>query len=60
MGRLKIHEGNVKLRGNFQKYNQTIISGILSNLVKKAKKQSQNDNEQLNLAQGVQKTVKKQ
>ena len=31
------HEGNVKLRVNFKKYNQTIISRILSNLVQKAK-----------------------
>ena len=52
-------DGNVKLRVNLKKYNQTIISRILSNLVQKAKKQSKITKKQLNLAQGVQKTIKK-
>ena len=49
----------MKLRGNFKKYNQTIISRILSNLVQKTKKQLKITKKQLNLDQGEQKTMKK-
>ena len=54
----RARDGPARLRGNFKKYNQTIILRILPILAKLGQKTIKNEQKQSILTQGGQKTIK--